>query len=157
MLPAEKPHLAFRACLSVIFSCSCRSAGAGKTRCRTNMEFAVAEHRCGELELKTLKPRLLGWIRPLQRHVVKEDRQARTAEPNCAFLRVEKQMTCYFLILFSLLMWSINIQPGTHQCHARGLGLLHWVTPHCILYITIWCGHWKDTVSLCFAANFWSL
>lgn len=39
---------------------------------------------------------------------------------------MEKQMTCDFLWFFfvkfpfSLLMWSINIQPGTHQCHATG-------------------------------------
>lgn len=120
----EKPNQASLACLSVIFGGSRHSAGAGGTSCRTNKEFAVAEHRCGELKLSTLKPLVLESIKPLQKHLVKEDQQTRTVEPSSVSPRVEKQMTRYFfpsfIILFSLLMWSINIQPVTHQCRAMG-------------------------------------
>lgn len=39
-------------------------------------------------------------------------------------------------------MWSINIQPVTHQHQAMGLQLLHWITPLCTQYINITCGQW---------------
>lgn len=42
----------------------------------------------------------------------------------------DMQFFCFFhSFFFSLLMWSINIQPGTHQCHALSLESLHWITP----------------------------
>lgn len=41
----------------------------------------------------------------------------------------DRQFFCFFHSFFSLLMWSINIQPGTHQCHALSLESLHWITP----------------------------
>lgn len=54
-------------------------------------------------------------------------------------------------------MWSINIQPVTHQCHAVGLVLRHWITPLCTQSINILCGQWKYTLCRCFSATFLSL
>lgn len=85
----------------------------------------MAEHRCGELKLQLLKPLVLGWIKLLQKHLARKRLRAALSLSLCG--KINDML--FFFFLFSLLMWSIDIQPGTHQCHALSLGTLHWITP----------------------------
>lgn len=66
-----------------------------RTSCRTNRVHHGRTQVWG-IRAPALQPLVLRWIEPLQKHLMKEDRQGRTVEPSSASLRVEKQMTCYF-------------------------------------------------------------
>lgn len=104
------------------------------------------------------KPLVLGWIKPLQKHLVKEDRQARTAELSSASLRVEKQMTCYFLNSLPFID-VVNQYPAWYtsvSCNGFRIAALNHTAPYTVRKHLMWSVK-IHTVSLCFAANFSSL
>lgn len=115
-------------------------SGSWRTRCRTNKEFAMAEHRCGELELQLYNLwfsdegshcRNIWWKKTGRLEL--RSRARRLSE-------WKNRWHAIFFIPFSLLMWSINIQPATHRCHA--MGLRRWITSLCAQTINITCGQW---------------
>ena len=123
--------------------------GEGGTSCRTNKEFAMAEHRCGELSSSSKTSG--SWKNQATTETCGERRPADSGCGAELSLPACGKTDDALFFLFSLLYWCGQSISSLLDISVMRLVLesLHWITPLHMQYTNITFGQWKHRLCRC--------